>query len=137
MVLPASMEPAQRPRRYGWILLLLAPVVGSIVGIGWYGQSTNWYFLLPGVPSIERLGKNPALLRPLAEAVGVPVPTDLSTASPQELTAWYEVYSGLRQMPTDAILVDRLASLFDGRGDTARAAACRRRVAELRAAAKR
>ena len=131
---PSKQHTPRRPffRRYGWLTIITAPIVGAAIGLWWYGQAVEWYFLLPGVPSIERLRDDPGLLAPLSERLGVPTPTSLRNADTEIVTRFYEAYVNLRTHPTDPAAVERLCETFEASGDSDNAAACRQRAGQLR-----
>jgi hypothetical protein len=114
------------------MLLILAPIVGSAAGIYAYGVATDWYFLLPGLPSHERFGQDSALAFPLADRIEVPRPPDFKGASAEEIRAFYEAYHQLRRNPRDPRIVEQLAQTFDRYGHSEKAAAAYKRAKALR-----
>ena len=117
-------------RRYGWIGVIGLPIVGSLIGVGLYGMATDWYFLLPGLPPPMRFLEDPSRMNALAEAVGVPVPPDLTDVDEETALSFHEQYGRLRQDRRNMTAVKALGRLFESLGDSTSAQACYRRAAE-------
>jgi hypothetical protein len=118
-------------RRFGWLVVPLTPILGAAFAVWGYGAATEWFFLLPGVPSVEKMMEEPGRVGPLAAVIGVPgLPADVKL---DERTAsqFFNLYSRLRRTPRDTGAVAELGDLFHQLGFTQEADACYRRALQL------
>jgi hypothetical protein len=131
---PNASRPRPRPpllRRFGWLMLPFSVVLAAAVAVWVYGGATGWFFLMPGVPPVEKMQENPERLDPLASALGVPgLPAGIELDEPTA-SMFFTVYSRLRRSPLDAAGMAELGDLFGRLGFPEEAAACYRRALEI------
>ncbi len=138
-----STEPSPRTEspnwlnRWGWVLVIALPIIGAGSGIAYYGQTTDWYFLLPGLPPVERFRAEPESMHPLADALDLPRPPDVSAWPYPEIHPVYEAYGRLRRDPTDADAAGTLGLILEACGDVESGIRAYRRALEIEPGAAR